>query len=931
MKKKLIPLSVGVILSLAFVTGCGEGEELATRYNLTTDASADYKLVGVDANGYLAGEKVTFGVVSQSATKVIDEVTAGQLVLNDEGGNIYTFTMPESDVNINVTMENVTPVTPHTVTVAASEEYKVSGLEASYVAGDTVTFGVRAVNAAKEVSSVKMGETELTPIDDNLYSFVMPDADVTLTVTLADVPAVPKFNVTFERTTTFDVFGIDAAGYTEGSTVKFSVRAVDQDKVIDSVTAGTVAITHVGGELYSLVMPASNVTLSVTIKNAADDDVPSTILGKALAEARDGLTMDTVYEERQQYYNNDGTPSGSPSRYAKRVISEMSGDYNRVTRYNSQYDYSGNFDTPIDVSQTTPQNIYMFARNPENGYLATTYLGLNNELIYSDVLDTATDANLAWYKTFGNPFNYLTEDNFTVDPANENRFILDVNDVRLSDACTGIAQVIFGDIQLGYSIHDFAITLENGHLASYEGTFNIPDFEWYESTVLFSGKFTSLGAESLDIPTTMSGTEDAELQAALDALKKHNYTVEVNADGEVTRGYSDGGEHFLQDIFGEVADLATAAPIETYYYEQLSEFDDFTELYEYSVRQSVKIRNEFFTFSSDRDGVQIVPQMVAGFDISSAFFDKEGNTYTLKTEGLPYYFVADDSTAYSPFSSTTINTLKITLGENGDVTFETTDSWGGSETVKYTNVGTTTVAAQVVNTNTDKLTKWEDYLKTQAQADALNEVIPTEIVNILPTPKTSVDSVAPIANVTTAGVAAGKTTTEEGTLDEFEAEVPEDGETLPAYVGSWSNADYDAIELYDDGTGSYGGGWFGESFNYTVDGNVLTGVGEDFIITMTFDPTAKTLVYKYVQTTPNTAQIAMSLDSYGDNVDLQYDDLLVLFSDALGKAGFTYNLENLEEYEFIKTMTISEVECEVSISLGGYNDMFVVEYSMLPL
>ena len=100
---------------------------------------------------------------------------------------------------------------------------------------------------------------------------------------------------------------------------------------------------------------------------------------------------------------------------------------------------------------------------------------------------------------------------------------------------------------------------------------------------------------------------------------------------------------------------------------------------------------------------------------------------------------------------------------------------------------------------------------------------------------------------------------------------------------------------------------------------------------MTFDPEAKTLKYVYEQTTPNTAQIAMALDSYGDNVDLQYDDLLVLFSKALGEAGFEYNLENIDEYEFVKEMAINEVTYEVIISLGGYNDMFVVDYSMLPL
>lgn len=771
MRKRLIPLSFGVILTLTFATGCGENvmPEAETRYNLTTDQSADYKLVGADANGYLPGEKVVFGVVSQNEEKVVDEVSAGQLVLNDEGGNIYTFTMPTNNVNIVVTMEDVAVETP------------------------------------------------------------------------------------------------------------------------------------------------------------------DLILTTALSEARDGLALDTIYEERQQYYKNDGTPSGSPSRYARRITSEMSGNYNRITRYASKYDYSGDFDTPIDVSDTNAETIYLFAKNPENGYLATTYLGISNELVYSDVLDAATDANLEWYRTFGNPFNYLTASDFTVDPTDTNKFHLNVEDPKLSDTITGIAQIIFGDIQLAYHVEEFVITVKDGHLASYEGHFAIPDFEWYESSVSFTGTFTHFGVDSLDTPKKVDVAEDETLKTALDTLKKHNYTVEVTADGEVTRGYSDGGEHFLQDIFGEVSDITNAAPVETYYYEQLSEFDDFLDLYQYSVRQSVKIRDEFFTFSSDRENVQIVPQMVAGFEVSSAFFDKEGNTYTLKSEDIPYYFVADTSSTYSPFSSTTIDTLKITLGDNGDVTFETTGPRGSKEIVKYTNVGTTTIPEQTVNTNTDKLTKWEDYLKTDEQAQALNEVIPTEVINILPTPVTSVDSVAPIANVTTAGVAKSEHIVEEGTLDVFEEEEPADGETLPAYIGSWSNEDYDAIELYEDGTGSYGGGWFGESFTYTAEGNTLHGVGEDFTLEMTFDPEAKTLKYVYEQTTPNTAQIAMALDSYGDNVDLQYDDLLVLFSKTLGEAGFEYNLENIDEYEFVKEMAINEVTYEVIISLGGYNDMFVVDYSMLPL
>ena len=741
-----------------------------------------------------------------------------------------------------------------------------------------------------------------------------------------------RYGVTYDDNADYKVVGLNSSGYRTGDTVTFAVVSNNATKVVSAVSSEDVAVTSVGDGIYTFVMPTKNVNLAIEMQ---DDTNGETQLATALAEARDGVVMDTVYEEHQQYFDTHGKPSGSPSRYAKRVVSEMIDGYSQVTRYTSVYDYSGDLETPIDVSETEADTIYIFAQNPNNGYLSTTYLGIDNTLHYSDVLDSANDANLTWYQTFANPFSYLEADDFTVDAQDANKFHLNVDDVKLQNAIVNIAQIIFGDIQLAYHVEDFAITLSDGKLASYEGEFAIPDFEWYESKVYFSGAFTKLGASSFTAPTVSTEAIDATLEAALTNLKKQNYTVEVSeaswGERNVVRGQSDGGTHFLQDIYAtDVTNTATASPIETYYYKQIVEYDDFTELNEYSVQQAVKIRDEFYKFSSDRDGVQIAKQMLPSFELSSSMFDKNGSTYTLKSAAdLPYYFMATDSSLYSPFTSNSINSLEITLGASGEVTFETTDSYGAAEVVTYTKVGSTAVSEVAVNTNTSKLTKREDYLKTEAEETALNEAIPTEIINVLPTPSTSVDETAPIANVTTTGIAKATSTSEEGVMDTFAPETAEEGEeALPPYLGSWSNDDGVSIDLYDDGTGYYG--WF-DSFTYTVEGNTIHATGDDFIITMTFDETAKTLTYVYEESTPNTATIAMALDTYGDNVDLQYDDLLVYFSTALGEKGFTYNTENLYEYEFNKTMSVGGQEFDVTISLGGSGDLFVVVYETLAL
>lgn len=647
------------------------------------------------------------------------------------------------------------------------------------------------------------------------------------------------YTVSDNSPTDYSIVGLDSEGYEAGEKVLFGVVSKDGTTDVDlaEVRVEGASVTHEGGNLYSFVMPATNVKIEVTLG-----------LDAALAKAQTGAAFDSIFTEKQTYIDNSGEIS-SKSRYARRVTATATNEYNLVTRYKSVYDYDeANFDNnvPIDVSKTEADTIYMFAKKPETTHLATTALDMNNTLAYSDVLDSATEANLDWYSTFNNPFSLLDADDFEADATEVGVYHLKTGDPSLNPVKTSLAQIIFGDIQLGYKVDEFSVKVVNGEFTEYSGTFADPAFEMYKSEVSFTGTFTGFGETVFETPTTLEGEVDEDLEDALADLRKGNYTVTVTekytnsftqkTTVDVTRGRSDGGEHFLQEIFATDADIATAEPAETYFYNQLTVYDDFMERDEYSVEQAVKIRNEYFKFSSDREDVRILTNMLPQFNFSSLFFKKDGDKYVLKTaEELPYYAVFGTEELFSPFTTLSLRNLEITIGDDA-VTFVTDDTYGTITTVSYTNIGSTTIEEITINETTEKLTKWEDFFKNDAITTQATSTIPSEIINLVPVPRVSYGG--SVANVT------------------------------PAY--------------------------------FEVDEEAGT----------------------------RSMQIVCALDSFGDMVDLQYDDLLVLFSQGLSAQGFDYDESDTSQYLFRKRMNVLGVDSDVEISLGGYGTYFVVEYNI---
>lgn len=98
---------------------------------------------------------------------------------------------------------------------------------------------------------------------------------------------------------------------------------------------------------------------------------------------------------------------------------------------------------------------------------------------------------------------------------------------------------------------------------------------------------------------------------------------------------------------------------------------------------------------------------------------------------------------------------------------------------------------------------------------------------------------------------------------------------------------------------------------YEAKGNNLTSVGV------------------YADSSSNEVQLQIRLDEYGDNVDAQYEDLLVLITNGLTKNGFELtSLDPWYGYAFNKVETINEKQTEITVSLGASGSYFLVDFAL---
>lgn len=167
------------------VTFKAKAVEPEVEYNITYAASEDYDVKELSATKAKKGQTVTFKVEVKNENKELDEVKVNGTALTANDG-FYSFVMGEADVVIEVTLKDkaVEPEVEYNITYTASEDYTVTNLATKATKGTKVTFNIAVNDENKELSSIKANDVDCTLEEDGSYSFVMPEGDVAIAITL---------------------------------------------------------------------------------------------------------------------------------------------------------------------------------------------------------------------------------------------------------------------------------------------------------------------------------------------------------------------------------------------------------------------------------------------------------------------------------------------------------------------------------------------------------------------------------------------------------------------------------------------------------------------------------------------------------------------------------------------------------------------------
>lgn len=167
------------------VTFKAKAVEPEVEYNITYTASEDYDVKELSATKAKKGQTVTFKVEVKNENKELDEVKVNgtALIAND---GVYSFVMGEADAVIEVTLKDkaVEPEVEYNISYTASEDYTVTNLATKATKGTKVTFNIAVNDENKELSSIKANDVDCTLEEDGSYSFVMPEGDVAIAITL---------------------------------------------------------------------------------------------------------------------------------------------------------------------------------------------------------------------------------------------------------------------------------------------------------------------------------------------------------------------------------------------------------------------------------------------------------------------------------------------------------------------------------------------------------------------------------------------------------------------------------------------------------------------------------------------------------------------------------------------------------------------------
>lgn len=273
--------------------------EEVKKYNVTVAGTVENGTVGVEPKTAAAKDVVTVTVTPNTNFKYTDgslkatytdggtkkEINDFKAVDGKE--NTYTFEMPAADVTVSAVFEEIATET-YTVTVTKDGDGKVTVNEQEteklegLKSGDTVTLKINPIDTdtlLTELASVTVtsgkADVSTTKVDENTYTFKMPDGDVNVSVQFTVVKygiEVKKLGegegtITFTDGETHDETRF-AAGTNVTATIKPDGTTYVLTKVMYDDGSENKEITNnlKNGCEYTFTMPAANVKFEVTFE-----------------------------------------------------------------------------------------------------------------------------------------------------------------------------------------------------------------------------------------------------------------------------------------------------------------------------------------------------------------------------------------------------------------------------------------------------------------------------------------------------------------------------------------------------------------------------------------------------------------------------------------------------------------------------------------
>ncbi len=212
----------------------------------------------------------------------------------------------------------VVEATKYTVSFAAFLNGNVSADKEKAEIGETVTV-TAALNSGvnKVITGIKVNEMVVGANASGKFVFTMPGADVNVSVVTEDVVPDATFAVTLpEESADLKVEANKVAGLKVGEKVVLTLSLKNNDKFVSGVVAGDAGVALDADGKYSFIMPAQNITVSVTLKDVATAEKFALTLPAATEDIE-------ITSDKAEYVAGEEVVLNVNVKNAKKMISSL--------------------------------------------------------------------------------------------------------------------------------------------------------------------------------------------------------------------------------------------------------------------------------------------------------------------------------------------------------------------------------------------------------------------------------------------------------------------------------------------------------------------------------------------------------------------------------------------------------------------------------